>query len=830
MVNFSLLNKSAGQKKPASLSDTFGRLDRKVSHVELRASQVDLFRKIDARIEQRDMVLKLNTGGGKTTTGLIYLKHMMDKYGEPVVFLVPTTQLAEQVVDEGERLGLQISVWAANEKHPPENVIRCEAVMVCTYEKFFNGKSTFARSDVRLIPCAIVLDDVHAGVEAIRKCFSASLSPEARRDLLDLLGSALSEAEPANWMRISSADPDGLLEVPHWIISENSTSIRRILFEHNSESPLVFSWPYLERELDLCRIVVSGKDAAITMDPPLVDYVDHYSRSKHRLFMSASVHDGAALIRELGCNEAAAAEPVQVDGENAVGERMVLVPSLIDPAFPRDDVLRVAVVLSEHANVVVLVPSEAAARFWTDGGAVMALGEKFSLSVARLRTQDKGNFVVFVNRYDGIDLPDAACRILIVDGLPAGEGIVDRLDNENAGGLVGMRGKLANRVEQGLGRAVRSSSDYCAVILCGQELANFVSRRLVLDSFSPNTVRQIEMGRLVSKAISEDANKASGLIGALAQLLNRDKDWRNFYESQMSLPTDSVQSITAEAELRRRTATAERAAATSAQHRDYSSSSRELRAAANLLSHDRFARGVIKQAAAKVMYLHDKVAAMDLQGSAYADNCALSRPPVMPTAARRKISGQAERVAEWIRGFADKNGALLELDGLASKLIYSGGSNVVEAAVQDLGEFLGADSSRPEKEGGRGPDNLWIFGDRAFCIEMKSDKSSKLWKKDAGQLAVSGLWVRENITGLAEIFSVIGSNVSEADVPGDFEAGVIVMSQDAFLMIVSRLRGMLVGLINQGPLFAEDPGAIQGQLGPHELLPQQLTKLGSGVR
>ena len=38
-------------------------------------------------------------------------------------------------------------------------------------------------------------------------------------------------------------------------------------------------------------------------------------------------------------------------------------------------------------------------------------------TVAPLKHQHVG-LVVFVNRYDGIDLPDDACRILVIDGLP----------------------------------------------------------------------------------------------------------------------------------------------------------------------------------------------------------------------------------------------------------------------------------------------------------------------------------------------------------------------------------------------------------------------------
>ncbi|MBH1664620.1 DEAD/DEAH box helicase family protein [Stenotrophomonas maltophilia] len=830
MVDFSVLNRSPAKGKSKSLIETFSRLDRKVSHVELRSSQVELFKKIDARIDERDLVLKLTTGGGKTTTGLIYLKQKMDDYCEPVVFLVPTLQLAEQVIEEGERIGVPVVSWPANVSYPPDAAVKCTAVMVCTYDKFFNGKSTFARSDVRLIPCAIVLDDVHAGIESLRKSFSAELSSECRADLIELLEDSLKILEPANWTRIEYNDPDGLLEVPHWIISENEASIRAVLQKHSSESPLLFAWPYLSREVGLSRIVISGEAAAISLDPPVTGFIDHYTKAKHRLFMSASVHDGASLIRELSCDANAAANPIEVEGEVPVGERMVLVPTLIDPEFDREAVLEVARAILRDANVVVLVSSEAAAKFWTDGGATMGLRDEFSSSVARLKATAKGTFVVFVNRYDGIDLPDSACRLLVIDGLPSGDSLIDLLDAENAGGVVGMRGKVANRVEQGLGRAVRSNSDYCAVILSGADLATFVSRKVVLNSFSPATVRQIDIGREISQAISLESDRAAGVVSTVSQLLSRNAEWRGYYESRMSSRAETEHEIVSEARLRREVATSERRAADLAAAMDYAGGAQELRIAANLLGADKFRRGIVKQAASKLLYKIDKTAALALQSSVYADNCNLSRPPVMPTVAVRRISSQAERLSEWLKGFADRNGAVVFLDALRESVKYSNSPGIVEAAMQELGVCLGADSSRPDKEYGRGPDNLWIFGDRAICLEMKSDKTSKLWKDDAGQIVLSESWVREHNPGLAEIYPLIGSDIATADRAEDFPERVRVLDLDAVLSIISKLRGLVVTVVGQGPLFLGEAANIQGLLGSHELLPQQIVQLGLKIR
>jgi hypothetical protein len=125
---------------------------------------------------------------------------------------------------------------------------------------------------------------------------------------------------------------------------------------------------------------------------------------------------------------------------------------------------------------------------------------------------------------------------------------------------------------------------------------------------------------------------------------------------------------------------------------------------------------------------------------------------------------------------------------------------------------------------------LWIFGDRAFCIEMKSDKFAKLWKSDAGQVSLSEKWVRDNHPALAEVYQVIGSDVIDADHASDFPADLRVLTSEVVGEIVTRLRGMLVGLATHGPLFAEDPANIQKQLSSHGLLPQQLAGYGVRVR
>lgn len=822
MVDFTKLAQANSTAAPATILETFQRLDRQVSHVELRPSQIKTLSALSARVAERDLVVKLNTGGGKTTIGLLYLKHLMDKYSEPSVYLVPNVQLAEQVLAEGGNIGLPVYQWKARQPHPPDEALRCEGVIVCTYDKFFNGRSTFARQ--RLTPCAIVLDDVHAGIESIRAQFSARLPSEAVGALTELLSNGLQEHDQVTWAGIKKGASDAIMEVPFWLQVEHQAAITKILSDASDCDELKFSWPNIAPAVDRIRIFISGSEGFIASDPPTLERVAHYVGAKHRLFMSASVHDGAILVRELGCSKSAALAPVDESGESSVGERMVIVPSLIDTEFSDAELIDVAKIVSAGANVVVLVPSFAQARKWADAGARVAGTEDISDAIAALRGTTSGNIVVFAQRYDGVDLPDQACRLLIIDGLPVAENLADKQEAFRTSSVAGMRGKTAIKIEQGLGRAVRSSSDYCAVILAGRDVAGFISRSQVAKNLSPFTVRQLEIGRDVSSALRGAGNVKQGVVDTVFQLLRRDPGWKNYYQQEIAKAGVSAD-LREDISRRIETAELEREAQKAALSRDYAGAVSFMQHACDLIG-DADLRGVAKQTAARYQFFYDREGAMRMQVSAYGDNPQICRPPMLMPAQIRRVTNQAESISAWLRSFTDPNGPILELGGLRARLSFGAGHKTVEEAVRDLGAVIGAESNRPDREFNRGPDNLWIFGEEACVIEVKSDKRSNLAKTDAEQLQSSLLWVEQNYPGVAILNAVLVSDVHTADVAEDFAFGVRVWSQEELNFLVDRVRDLTTAAVSQGDLFLSSAANIQGMLSRHELLPGQLRSLG----
>jgi replicative superfamily II helicase len=59
------------------------------------------------RRNERDLVLRMNTGGGKTVVGLIILKSCLNEGKGPVVYVAPDQYLAKQVNLEAASLGLE---------------------------------------------------------------------------------------------------------------------------------------------------------------------------------------------------------------------------------------------------------------------------------------------------------------------------------------------------------------------------------------------------------------------------------------------------------------------------------------------------------------------------------------------------------------------------------------------------------------------------------------------------------------------------------------------------------------------------------------------------
>ena len=806
-----------------NLVSLFDSLDRQTSHIELRTVQQDALRILSERRLERDLILKISTGTGKTAVGLLYLWSFMEEKHLPAVYLCPTKQLREQVHAEAEKLGLKSVIYPANQPHPDVEGIRGKAIIICTYDKLFNAKTTFDRSDVMLRPCAIVLDDAHAGVEEIRDCFTLCMSgTNVHGQLVKIFDVPCAKYKSAVWSDIRNEDPNQIMEIPYWIWKPLLPEIEQIIGSQAKDDKLKFVIPHIRDILRRCRCVVSGAAVEIIPDILPVYKSPAYDRAKHRLFMSATLADDSVLVRELGCDISAAEKPITPANDRGMGERMILAPSLVDGKLDRKWVMSLCGRLSKKLNVVVLSPSELKAREWESVGAKICSGDEVKEAVEGLKdTSGTSSFVVFKQRYDGIDLPDKSCRVLVIDGMPLGEGILDRLDSSTSGFAGGTRNRLIYRIEQGMGRAVRSHADYAVILLAGNELAHFIAKRDVLSAMNPDTRAQLELAIDLSKMATEDggADPKTAVIDMIKKCLNRDDGWKQFYNETVRKSSIATSGTTDPNRLM--LANAERCAFESAISNNLQGAVKLLQDAIDkYVSDDPATKGWYLQRVANYLYDIDPGQALEAQGAAHRDNKSMYCPPggIIKRPSKVEESDAQAIVSKWYRQFQNPNGAIAAIYELKAKLSFELPHSVIEQALCDLAPLLGAQGSRPEEEGG--PDDLWLWPSLSLVIEVKSENQKSLHKKDAGQLSTSMNWFKENFSARKNCVPIIVSNTTLCDKIAYFPANTRIITSAKISELLEKVEQFYRKIIAEPLIYSTAKSILKAQQ-DFSLLPEQ---------
>jgi len=752
-----------GKEKLVKLTDPkaiFDNLDKESGKEYLRPPQESVLEEWHEKLRaQRDTIVKLHTGQGKTLIGLIILQSSINEGLGPAVYVCPNNYLVEQTVEQARSFGIKIAQFTADSTKPPRAFLNSDAILVTNCNKLFNGKSVFGVLGSGKEPIqlgAIVIDDAHKCLEVIRQAFSIIVrrrnSDGTKNSLYEELWALFEETlkrQAAGTCLDIYQGRECLMAVPFWTWHDKRKEVLEVLGKHKEDEELLFVWDLLKDRLDQCMCIFSG--SALEISPRLLplELVPSFSQAQRRIFLSATLTEDAFLVRDLGIQPESVTNPLSSGDVKYCGERLILIPTLVDTTLVRDRVIAwLSGLAAKHGDfgVVSITPSFGHANKWKSARArvtnVQNLYESINDLKAEVKRKNAKEVLVLVNEYDGVDLPDATCRILCLDTLPSYSSLIDRYGQETRPSSLRLRRQLAQRVEQGMGRAIRGSSDWCIVVTIGNDLTDFLSEKSKRAYLSNEAQMQIKIGEELSEEMRVEGAQLSVIERLVNQCLNRDEGWKEYYRERMS----QLETWEPSKEQLSRSAL-EREAEILFQQGRYDK-------AVNVLEQliggaDQTDRGWFLQLMATYLYPVDPTSSMDRQLKAHSENPRLFRPETGIVYSKLSSTrlNRVSRILEWVKRFESHNALVIHVRSIMDKLTFNSFSDVFEEGIDELGGALGFKTQRPEKISGSGPDNLWqLDGKKYWIIECKNMVSAErdgISKSETGQLANDIGWFKE---------------------------------------------------------------------------------------
>jgi len=222
--------------------------------------QSEALRSWDAVRQHQDVVIEMNTGGGKTLIGLLVAQSLVNETAGQVVYVCPTIQLIEQARMRAEECGLELATYYDGTWSNEQAFSGAYGPCLTNYAAVFNGKSIFRKKQIQ----AFILDDAHVAGSSIRASFTLRLgsSTSAFARVVDLFKPYLEKSGHAQELAaLISGDWAPLFFIPAFEINRQAQRLTQILVEEGvtDDKVTLFAWEHVRDQINRCAILVSAK-------------------------------------------------------------------------------------------------------------------------------------------------------------------------------------------------------------------------------------------------------------------------------------------------------------------------------------------------------------------------------------------------------------------------------------------------------------------------------------------------------------------------------------------------------------------------------------------
>ena len=829
MVDFK--KKIALKSKPKITNpiELYNTLDRKSIAGPLRPVQgYALDEWYNNRKDERDLIVKLHTGEGKTLIGLLILQSALNLGEGPCIYVCPNIYLVKQVCVEAEKFGIPFCIIDGNNEIPNE-FLSGEKILITYAHKIFNGKSIFGVGNNFTKTNTIILDDSHACIDVIKDSFTITINRNKNGNediygrILTLFSDDLIEQGEGSYLDIKSGEYETFMIVPYWAWNSKRTELLSILSEFSNMNDIKFVWPLMKDKIIEYSCFISGSKIEIAPYNINVEQFGTFSKAKRRILMSATTQEDIFFVKGLNFSTDAVANPIVYPQLRWSGEKMILMPSLIDESCDRDLVAtKFTSMNGKKYGIVAIVPNTKRAIYYSKLGSKFPQNNEELFSVIDdLRRSNFGKTVVINNRYDGIDLPDESCRVLIMDSMPFLDNFSDRYEEKCCPNSEIINKKIAQKIEQGLGRAVRGEKDYCAILVIGSDIEKFMRGVLTRKYFSAQTQKQIEIGFEVAKMAKEEFNEEDQSMKQIYllihQILKRDEGWKEYYTDEMN----AIVQENVENKIYNRYAEENELEKLFSQG-EYALAVEKTQKFIDKFINDDLEKGWYLEQMARYAYMYSEEKSKKFQKAAFKKNPQLLKPK--EGIAYSKISfldeSRINRFKRNISKYDSFDEFNLYINEVIDNLSFGIAAEKFECALKNLGEILGYVSQRPDKEIRKGPDNLWCVSNKKYvffeCKNEVDENRKAIKKSEAGQFNNHCGWFKEEYGELVDVLRIMIIPTKQLACDANFNEEVFVMRKNGLKKLKDNLK-KFVKEIRKYELDSLSDEKIQGYLNMYKL-------------
>lgn len=738
--------KASGSLSPPDPEALFRNLRRSTKVPYLWSHQSDLLRSYEREHRATpDVALELPTGSGKTLVGLLVGEWRRQTFEERVLYLAPTRQLCYQVSELASNYGIRAHVLVgAQDEYPADeygDFATARSIAITTYSGIFNFKPRLRDAQV------LILDDAHAAENYVSALWTVSIRRSDVPDLFESTLDLLAPEIPAHILamaRGTAYEPGLISAVPFPSIWKVAQSVRDLLNARMEAKALPegirFPWLMIREHLDACQMYYSWNEISVRPVLPPTWIHEPFSNAQQRIYMSATLGEGGDLERIFGVQRIERLPVPKGWEKQGSGRRLILFPDRSLPDGETEQLLIESI--KRHGRALVICTSRTAADslsvFFED---TLPQHQVFKApdiekSLEPFVTEDKA-ILLLAGRYDGLDLPDDTCRLVVIHGLPAGVNLQERFLYERIGAAPVLRDRVRTRLTQAMGRCTRNSTDYATVLLAGDRLFDFCSKSETRRGLHPEIQAEMTLGL----DNSEDQESAKDFLELIELFLARGKEWE-VAESEIARLRDLLQ--------KKASPSTEVLAAVVASEIEYVKGLWSGKYEHALEAARRVADGVSGTEltsyrawwyylAGIPAYLLVKEKGRSEQDATVRDLWHRARSASLQPWFREldahlsiepeKLAGEATKVSTVALEAASAN--LIQLGLVGTKFDKVTGeieiqlaqkdSTQFELGLQGLGRLLGWDASRPDEMGA--PDGVWLLADEIVLLfEAKTDE------------------------------------------------------------------------------------------------------------